>query len=234
MRLLLMIAIALLATGCAKHPVGAWQPVPPAVSSEIVPPPADASVPRMTFPHHAEDAQGRAAEPITMIVAAKEEALVEAFAKAGWVAAEAVTPESTARMRNAQIWSDAYPNAPIAPLFYWGREQDAAWQRPGTTVASRIRVRVWRSDEQDAQGRWLWALNVAQDEGFIGVPAFGLPIHHMLPNVDDANDILLTDLANAEVTHRQYLLTGIGPNLGFRTTAGDPYQTAGWVRVIEL
>jgi hypothetical protein len=234
MRLLLMIAIALMATGCAKHPVGAWQPEPPAVSSEIAPPPADASLPRMTFPLHATDAQGRDAEPITMVVAATEAQLIEAFDKAGWMAADPVTPESTERMRTAQIWSDAYPNAPVAPLFYWGREQDAAWQRPGATVASRVRVRVWRSEEQDEQGRWLWALNVAQDEGFIGLPQFGLPVHHMLPSVDDANDILLTDLSKADVTSRQYLLAGIGPNMGFRTASGDPYGTAGWVRVLEL
>lgn len=234
MRLLLTIAIALMATGCAKHPVGAWQPEPPAVSSELVAPPADAVVPRMTFPLHTVDAQGRDAEPITMVMAATEASLVDAFSKAGWVAAEAVTPESTERMRTAQIWSDAYPNAPVAPLYYWGREQDAAWQLPGTTVASRLRVRVWRSDEQDEQGRWIWALNVAQDEGFITAPQSGLPIHHMLPNVDDANDRLLEDLVTAGVASRQYLLRGIGPNIGFRTASGDPYQTAGWVRVIEL
>ncbi len=234
MRLLLMIVIALMATGCAKHPVGAWQPAPPELSSEIVPPPADAAVPRMTFPHHTVDAEGNTAEPITMIVAATEAQLVDTFAKAGWVMADAMTPESIERMRTAQIWSDAYPNAPIAPLYYWGREQDAAWQRPDTTVANRIRVRVWRSDEKDEQGRWLWALNVAQDEGFIGVPKLGMPIHRMLPNVDDANDILLEDLTKADVTSRQYLLTGIGPNLGFRTASGSFYKTAGWVRVIEL
>ncbi len=234
MRLLLMIAIALFATGCAKQPVGAWVPVPPAVSAEHIAPPADAALPKMTFPLHAEDAQGRKAEPITMVVAATEAQLVEAFTKAGWVNAEPVTPESTARLRTAQLWKEAYPSAPVAPLYYWGREQDAAWQRPGATVASRVRVRVWRSEEKDADGRWFWALNVAQDEGFITVPELGLPLHHMLPNVDDAADILVADLAEAGVIDRQYLLHGIGPNLGFRTTAGEPYQTAGWVRVLEF
>lgn len=234
MRLLLMIAIALFATGCAKHPVGAWQPEPPAVSSEVAPPPADASVPKMTFPLHAKDAQGRDAEPITMIVAATDAQLVEAFSKAGWVIAEAATPENLERMRTAQRWKDAYPNAPVSPLYYWGREQDLAWQRPGSTVSSRTRVRVWRSDEQDAQGRWLYAVNVAQDEGFIGVPQFGMPLHHMLPNVDDARDSLIADLTKADVSNRMYLLTGIGPNIGFHTASGDPYQTAGWVTVLEL
>ncbi len=234
MRLLLLIVIALMATGCAKLPVGAWQPVPPELASEVTPPPVGAVFPRMTFPHHAEDAQGHAAEPITMVVAAHETQLVDAFAKAGWVAAEALTPQSMERMRTAQAWSDAYPNAPLTPLYYWGREQDAAWQRPGATAASRIRVRVWRSDERDEKGRWLWALNVAQDEGYIGLPHSGTPVHHMLPNVDDANDSLLEDLAKAGAPTAQYLLAGIGPNMGFRTASGDPYQTAGWVRVIEF
>lgn len=234
MRLLLMIVIALMATGCAKHPVGAWQPVPPAIASEIIPPPADASVPRMTFPHHALDAAGRKSEAITLIVAATEQQLVDAFAKAGWVTAEPATPENVEKMRAAMRWSDAYPSAPVAPLYYWGREQDAAWQRPGDTVASRVRVRVWRSEERDDAGRWLWALNVAQDQGFITLPHSGLPIHHMLPNVDDATDRLIDDLMAADVPSRQYVLTGIGPNLGFRTASGDPYQTAGWVRVLEF
>ncbi|MNT73483.1 hypothetical protein D3C72_2121920 [compost metagenome] len=97
-----------------------------------------------------------------------------------------------------------------------------------------MRVRVWRSDEQDAQGRWLYALNVAQDEGFIGVPQDGMPLHHMLPNVDDARDSLIADLTQADVSNRQYLLTGIGPNIGFWTASGDPYKTAGWVTVLEL
>jgi len=240
MRLLLMIAIALFATGCAKQPVGAWVPVPPAVSPEVIAPPgliappADAALPRMTFPLHAEDAQGRAAEPITMVVAATEAELADAFAKAGWVSAEPVTPESTERLRTAQLWKEAYPTAPVAPLYYWGREQDAAWQRPGATVADRVRVRVWRSDSQDAEGRWLFALNVAQDAGFLLVPDHGLPLHHLDPKVDDANDALIADLAEAGVIARQYLLHGIGPNLGFRTTAGEPYQTAGWVHVLEF
>lgn len=232
--LLLLIMIALIATGCTKHPVGAWQPTPPERSAEVIPPPADAVVPRMTFPLHAEDAQGRKAEPITMLVAATEAGLVEAFAQAGWVLADALTPETTEKMRAAQAWSDRYPSAPIAPLFYWGREQDAAWQRPGDTVASRVRVRVWRSETQDEQKRWIWALNVAQDDGFIAAPEGELPIHRLHPNLDDARDILVADLTKTGLPTREYLLMGIGPNEGFRTAAGTPYQTAGWVKVVEL
>jgi hypothetical protein len=233
MRLLLMVLL-LLSTGCAKHPVGAWQPAPPAIADTIVPPPPEASVPRMTFPHRTLDASGKPAEPITMIVAAHEETLVNAFSQAGWVHAEAITPESSERLRIAHAWSDAYPNAPVSPLTYWGREQDAAWQRPGATAQSRIRVRVWRSEEQDASGRWLWALNVGQESGFTHVPQEGMPVYHLLPDLDAARDALARDLTKTGQVKSQYLLEGIGDKVGFRTASGETCWTAGWVRVLEL
>lgn len=234
MRLIVLLLMAVLLVGCGKHPVGAWKPVPPEVTPEIIPPPPDARFPRMIFPHHAKDASGRNAEPITLIVAADEVQLASAFEKAGWMAAEAVTPESIEKLRIAQAWSDSYPSAPVAPLFYWGREQDAAWQRPGTSVTNRYRVRVWRSEDRGDNGQWLWALNVAHEDGIGSVPNEGLPLHRVHPDMDRARDVLVQDLAKTGVLRREYLLEGIGPNPGFQTAAGDPYYTGGMIRVLEF
>lgn len=248
MRLIVTILIALCASGCTKHALGAWVNVPqeaqspqqpdgPSGSTEAVDPlapPPDASFPRMSIPLHAKDPLGNPAEPITLVVVAGEAALVSAFASAGWLVADPLTPENTQRMRSAQTWSEPYPQAPIAPLTYWGREQDAAWQLPGSTVANRSRVRVWRSEERDAKDDWIWALNVAQDDGFIGVPTVGIPVHHMRPDLDDATARLAEALTQSGAVRRQYRVMGIGPNLGFRNAYGEPYRTAGWVHVLEF
>lgn len=239
MRVLLLMLITLLAAGCTKQPVGAWLPeqattTPGAESLEVIPPPENAILPKMTFPLYVQDAQGRETEPITLVVAATEAQLAGAFEKAGWVAAEPLSEDAIARARTAQRWNEPYPNAPVAPLYYWGREQDAAWQRPGRSYAERVRVRVWRSETQDAEGRWLFALNVAEDAGFLLVPSHGLPIHHMLSTVDAATQTLIADFTKTGLIRQQYMLYGIGVNSGFRTAAGEPYKTSGYVHVLEF
>ena len=61
--------------------------------------------------------------------ASKEEA-IRALAAAGWYPADAVTLKTSIEIAGSVIFDRPYRDAPVSPLFYEGREQDFAFEKP--------------------------------------------------------------------------------------------------------
>ena len=78
-----------------------------------------------------------------------------------------------------------YPTAPVSPLFYDGRREDLAFQKPdGTSPARRHHVRFWRVLDSGEEGPPVW-LGAATFDRSVGLSRYtGQVTHHIGADID--------------------------------------------------
>ena len=157
---------------------------------------------------------------------------IRALAAAGWYPADAVTLRTSIEIAGSVIFDQPYRHAPVSPLFYEGRKQDFAFEKPvGNSAARRNHVRFWRTLERGAEGRPVFLGSATFDHGS-GISHYtGQITHHIGPDIDAERDLLIGDLAAANVLAQIYQVTGIGLTLLGRNGGGDPYYTDGEITV---
>ena len=77
-----------------------------------------------------------------------------AMRQAGWHAADPITLGSSLRIAGSVIARRAYQAAPISDLFWEGRKQDLAFEKPlGLSPSTRHHVRFWRALDKGEKAR---------------------------------------------------------------------------------
>jgi len=165
----------------------------------------------------------------------RREEVVCAMRAAGWRPADPVTWRSSARIARSVLLRRAYPTAPVSDLFYEGRRQDLAFQRPsGTSPSTRHHVRFWQVLGAGDAALPVW-LGAATFDRSVGVSHYtGQVTHHIAADIDAERDLLSLDLAGAGLVQASYLVSGVGPTLFARNGGGDPYFTDGEIIVSRL
>lgn len=168
------------------------------------------------------------------IVGAREEVL-RAMHAAGWYPADPVTLRSSVEIVGSVVLDRPYRAAPVSPLFYRGRREDMAFEKPdGRSADRRHHVRYWRVLDEGSEGRPVW-LGAATFDSGVGFSRYtGQVTHHIGPDIDAERDGLARDLDAARVVATMYDVSGIGPTLFGRNGGGDPYHTDGEIRVLVL
>jgi hypothetical protein len=158
-----------------------------------------------------------------------------AMRAAGWRPADPVTWRSSLHIADSVLLRRAYMTAPVSPLFYDGRMQDLAFEKPsGVSPSTRHHVRFWRVLEAGDDGLPLW-LGAATFDHSVGVSHYtGQVTHHVAPDIDAERDLLSADLAAAGMVQSAYWVSGVGPTLLARNGGGDPYFTDGEIAVSRL
>jgi hypothetical protein len=106
-------------------------------------------VPRFTL-----TADGLAGDPVNLALVGDLAHLRAAFAKCGWVEADALTIASSWRMVRAFVLNKPYPAAPFSTLYLFGRGQDIGFQKAiGGSPRKRHHVRFWAQDVEEAKIR---------------------------------------------------------------------------------
>jgi hypothetical protein len=197
---------------------------------------------------HYERQKGLADKPMTTATAlgvpgdalnvglegSRDEALC-AMRAAGWRPADPVTFRSGARIASSVLLRRAYPTAPVSDLFYDGRRQDLAFQKPaGVSPSERHHVRFWKVLDAGDDGEPVW-LGAATFDRSVGVSHYtGQVTHHIGPDVDAERDLVAGDLSAAGVATTLYRVSGVGPTAFARNGGGDPYFTDGDVVILRL
>ena len=158
-----------------------------------------------------------------------------AMRAAGWRPADPVTFRSSVRIADSVLLRRAYPTAPVSPLFYDGRRQDLAFEKPsGVSPSTRHHVRFWKALDAGDDGAPLW-LGAATFDRSVGVSHYtGQVTHHVAPDIDAERDLLTADLAAAGMVEAAYQVSGVGPTVFARNGGGDPYFTDGEIAVSRL
>ena len=164
-----------------------------------------------------------------------EEDVLRAMDAAGWFAADPVTLRTSIEIIGSVVLDRPYHDAPVSPLYYQGKKEKLAFEKPGGRSADRRHhVRLWLVLEKGTDGRPVWLGAVTFDRG-VGFSRYtGQVTHHIGPDIDAERDLLMHDLRDAGMVDALFQISGIGPTLFGRNGGGDPYYTNGEIDVASL
>jgi hypothetical protein len=179
--------------------------------------------------------QGIPGDPINVGLIGSEKEVLCAMNAAGWYPADPVTFRSSIEIAGSVLLDRAYPDAPVSNLFYLGRREDLAFEKPaGKSADRRHHVRFWKVLDKGEEQRPVWLGAVTFDKG-VGVSHFtGAITHHIDADLDAERALLAADIENAGMASAKYQVSGIGLTLTGRNGGGDPYYTDGEVFVLRL
>ena len=97
------------------------------------------------FIGRARTSDGLLGDPVNLAFLGEADADPAAMRAAGWTQADAVTLGSSWRIVTSTLTRRSYDEAPVSPLFLFGRQQDFAYQQEvDGNPAQRHHVRFWR------------------------------------------------------------------------------------------
>ncbi len=180
-------------------------------------------------------AQGIPGDAINVGLIGNEKELLCAMNAAGWFPADPVTLKSSIEIAGSVLLDRAYRDAPVSPLFYLGRREDLAFEKPaGRSADRRHHVRFWKVMDSGEEQRPVWLGAVTFDKG-VGVSHFtGAITHHINADIDAERDLLTGDIEHAGMATAKYQVTGVGLTFTGRNGGGDLYYTDGEVWILRL
>jgi LssY C-terminus len=180
-------------------------------------------------------AQGIPGDPINVGLVGSKADVLCAMHAAGWYPADPITLRSSLEIVGSVVLDRPYRDAPVSTLFYDGRREELAFEKPeGRSADRRQHVRFWEVLKQGEEGRPVW-LGAATFDRRVGFSRYtGQVTHHIAPDIDAERDALTNDLKAAKVVEAIYDVTGVGPTLLGRNGEGDPYYTDGEVEISRL
>ena len=102
-------------------------------------------------------AQGIPGDPINVGLIGDTKDVLCAMQAAGWYPADPVTLRSSIEIAGSVLLDRPYRDAPVSSLYYLGRREDFAFEKPaGGSADRRHHVRFWKVLEQGEKGRPLW------------------------------------------------------------------------------
>lgn len=180
-------------------------------------------------------AQDIPGDPINVGLIGDKREVLCAMQAAGWYPADPVTARSSLEIAGSVLLDRPYHQAPVSPLYYLGRPEDFAFEKPlGKSADRRHHVRFWKVLDQGEEKRPVWLGAATFDRG-VGVSHYtGAVTHHISPDIDAERSLLAADLNAARMVDAKYQVTGVGVTLTGRNGGGDPYYTDGEVWVFRL
>lgn len=183
-------------------------------------------------PKTTRTAQGIPGDPLNVGLIGTEREVVQAMLSSGWDAADPITLKSSIGIARSVLRDKPYVDAPVSPLFVFGRKQDLAFEKPvGKSASHRHHVRFWKSEEYGRGDTPLWIGAVTYDRSVGQSHRTGQITHHIGADVDGERDGLFTDLAKNGWLTEEFQVTGVGATLTGHNGGGDLYFTDGELTV---
>jgi LssY C-terminus len=180
-------------------------------------------------------AQGIPGDAINVGLVGDNRDVLCAMHAAGWYPADPVTLKSSIEIAGSVLLDRPYRNAPVSNLYYLGRKEDLAFEKPdGRSADRRHHVRFWKVLELGQEKRPVW-LGGATFDRSVGVSHYtGAVTHHIDADIDAERKFLATGLEAAGMVEAKYQVTGVGPTMAGRNGGGDRYYTDGEVWILRL
>ncbi|MFZ0177339.1 MAG: LssY C-terminal domain-containing protein [Pseudolabrys sp.] len=176
-------------------------------------------------------------DPLNIVVVGHGIDALFAFIGRGWRLDEPFDLHSIYRTIRAFLFRSEYFNAPVSPLYVFGRQQDVALQKARDTVSLRNHLRLWLAPFT-IDGQRVWVGQISRDIGIkLTTQSWYLTTHRISPEVDQDRFYLLQDLIMSGAVSRFGFVRGVGassmPHPQVNLT-GDPYLTDGLRLVVFL
>jgi hypothetical protein len=174
-------------------------------------------------------------DPLNVGLVGAKADVVCAMHAAGWYPADPITLKTSLEIIGSVLLDRPYRDAPVSHLYYDGRRQDLAFEKPiGTSAARRHHVRFWQALADGAEGRPVWLGAATRDAGVELSRDTGQVTHRIAADIDAERDLLVSGLRDAKVIEATYQVAGIGPTLNGRNGGGDRYFTDGEIDMARL
>lgn len=177
---------------------------------------------------------GLPSDPLNVKIISTAGQLAVAFVSAGWYRADETDFITSLRIIVDAIFKRKYATAPMSNLYLYGRRQDYAFERPGSSVRERDHVRFWDSGQRSRDGRAIWLGGATHDIAVELSRTTFLPTHKIAPDVDDERAVVVRDLVRTGWVIEEDWEPGFGKPTEMKNGGGDPYHTDGRVVALEL
>lgn len=177
---------------------------------------------------------GTTGDPINMEFVGSDGQIGAAFVSAGWYRADEIRLVTSARICVDSVLDRKYSTAPVSNLYLFGRKEDLAFERPGSSARQRDHIRIWNTGRTESDGRPIWIGSATRDTKVELAKTNHLPTHHISPDVDAERALVVSELAQTGDVIRQTTRPGFGKQTHGFNGEGDPYDTDGQVAVLTL
>jgi hypothetical protein len=144
-------------------------------------------------------------DPLNVGLVGNETDVIQAMHAAGWVPADPITLRSSIAIVGSVLFDRAYQTAPVSPLYYNGRREDLAYEKPvGGSAKQRHHVRLWKVLDEGAEGRPVWLGSATFDRG-VGLSAYtGQVTHDIAPDIDAERGFIVGAIEGAAMVQVVY------------------------------
>lgn len=181
---------------------------------------------------------GLLGDPVNLALMGTGEQIRRAMESAGWTQADAVTLGSSWRIITSTITRRSYDEAPVSPLFLFGRQQDFAYQQEvDGNPAQRHHVRFWKcpDDWLLPGGRRVDWLAAGTFDTSVGLSLFTLQVTHKIDaDTDVERDHIVKTMTDADDDVRVEVLADFSTGYHARNGGGDSIRTDGDLPIVDV
>lgn len=181
---------------------------------------------------------GLLGDPVNLAFMGSTEQITAAMETASWTRADPVTLRSSIRIITSTLRRVSYHEAPVSPLFLFGRQQDFAYQQEvDGNPAQRHHVRFWRCPEGWLLpgGRRVEWLAAGTFDTSVGLSLFTLQVTHKIDaDTDVERDHIVTTVRDAVLAAHVEIIADFSTGYHARNGGGDSIRTDGDLPIVDL
>jgi LssY C-terminus len=190
------------------------------------------------FIGRARTSDGLLGDPVNLAFLGEAAQIHQSMAAAGWTRADAVTAVSSWHIVTATLSRRSYHEAPVSPLFLFGRQQDFAYQQEvDGNPAQRHHVRFWRcpDDWLLPGGRRVDWVAAGTFDTSVGLSLFTLQITHKIDaETDVERDHIVATVTAADPRIRVDVIEDFSTGYHARNGGGDSITTDGDLPIVDV
>ncbi|MDO7883478.1 LssY C-terminal domain-containing protein [Antiquaquibacter soli] len=190
------------------------------------------------FIGRARTSDGLLGDPVNLALLGGEPAIHETMTRAGWTLADDLSLRTGWAIVASTLLRRSYLEAPVSPLFLFGRRQDFAYQQEvDGTPGKRHHVRFWRCPPGwmlpgGHPAEWLAA---GTYDRAVGLSLFTLQVTHKIAADTDAErDHIVATVTAANPDARVRVIRDFSTGYHARNGGGDSITTDGDLPVVDL
>jgi hypothetical protein len=184
------------------------------------------------------DKEGSAlGDPINLVIVGDFVDVAAAFTRRGWFPTEETYSTAVWKTIKSFFFGKRYRYAPVSNLYFYGRHQDLARQKPRHDIHERNHLRLWYSPMR-FKGKPVFVGQVSRDIGVRFTTKTWPPVTHKIdPDIDEARHSVIEDLLFSQSLARVGFVKGVGratPSKPRTNLTKDTYFTDGLRAVLIL
>ncbi|MBW9109224.1 LssY C-terminal domain-containing protein [Microbacterium trichothecenolyticum] len=181
---------------------------------------------------------GLLGDPVNLAFQGTGEQIRASLEAAGWTEADPVTLGSSWRIITSTLTRRSYDEAPVSPLFLFGRQQDFAYQQEvDGNPAQRHHVRFWRcpDDWLLPGGRRVDWLAAGTFDTSVGLSLFTLQVTHRIDaDTDVERDHIVQTVTDADPRVTVDVIADFATGYHARNGGGDSIRTDGDLPIVDV